>query len=599
MTAVRHDHRGAGASTPGARIKHFAVNRSALTKKKIETPLVIELGTGYLVCATSTQADLACPECVRLRWIQSRPTLEREALLDGSGFTRARRAPDPWAEAMLASAISACPSPGTVLHVDASTLTVTSHKIAASSDCPASQHRTRRGSIGRDDLADAVAGAPPSVAELHLPEAELVGSTVGVLSRHMRESWFSPVSVAATGTLRERSTLSWQTLTFGMNGHGATRGISRRLSLLEGLERHSGLRKRHDGPVRVATYQDISEEALDPAVFGCYPAEHFASDRNHLGHVPWSRDLEVSWVPGLDVAADRAVWVPQQMAYYLAPRAGIPQFVQDNSNGCAVGATLGDAFLRGALEAVERDAFLAHWYARRAMTRIRLTELSPRSHVMRARLDDAGFDIHLFDSRVDLRIPSVIAIATRRGGGPGGFAIGAGAALDPGDAIQTAMREAACNAPEMAAIYESDPEKAQLLWERPEDLERLEQHALMYSVPDAVSRLDFWLDRDTGSAPASEVFADWLGSEPLSRRGVEGEVGVLLAELGRRDLRPILVEQTAEELERLELHACRVLIPGLLPLDFGRYNERALSLARCRILLQDDAPINPLPHPFS
>ena len=60
-----------------------------------------------------------------------------------------------------------------------------------------------------------------------------------------------------------------------------------------------------------------------------------------------------------------------------------------------------------------------------------------------------------------------------------------------------------------------------------------------------------------------------------------------------------MVDQTSEELERLNLRACRSFVPGLLPLDFGRSNERALSLTRSHLLLDESAPVNPLPHPFS
>lgn len=599
MTIARLDHQAAGPVSASVLVHSTGVGRSAPTDLPDGTPVVIDLGVGHLVCSAASDPDTACPECVRLRWICSRPTPEREALLAGSTPLGTGRGIDPWADSMLAAAVLACPPPGTVLHVAPSSLMVTTHSVAASSDCPAPHHRNGRGPARREEItAVATVGRSVPLAELDLPEDELVGDCVGTLSRHLRETWFNPVAVAANGTLRERSIFSSHTLTFGMNGYGSSRAASRRLSLLEGLERHSGLRKRHDGVVRVDRFRDIADIALDPAVFGVYPPEHFDEERNRLGHVPWSEELLIPWVPALEPTTGRTVWVPQQMAYYLA-RTGAVQFVQDNSNGCAVGATLAEAFLGGVLEVVERDAFLVHWYARRSMPRISDDELSPRTRVMRARLDAAGFDLHLFDSRVDLRFPTVIAIATRRNGGPGSFAIGAGAALDPDAAVQTAVREAACNAPLMAAVYKSDPQGAHALWDRPESLELLEQHSLMYSVPGAASHLDFWLDADQDPRPVSEVFADWLDSESLSLRDAEGDVGALLTELGRLGLSPLVVDQTSEELERLNLRACRSFVPGLLPLDFGRSNERALSLTRSHLLLDESAPVNPLPHPFS
>lgn len=69
----------------------------------------------------------------------------------------------------------------------------------------------------------------------------------------------------------------------------------------------------------------------------------------------------------------------------------------------------------------------------------------------------------------------------------------------------------------------------------------------------------------------------------------------------------IVVDQTLPEQRRLGLVTVNVIVPGLVPIDFGWDRQRALHLARVRIAphvagLRDrplaDADLHRVPHPF-
>ncbi len=69
----------------------------------------------------------------------------------------------------------------------------------------------------------------------------------------------------------------------------------------------------------------------------------------------------------------------------------------------------------------------------------------------------------------------------------------------------------------------------------------------------------------------------------------------------------IAVEQTGPEQRALGLATASVLVPGLLPIDFGWARQRALRMPRLRTALREagradrdlaPADLNPAPHPF-
>ncbi|GAA3116481.1 hypothetical protein GCM10020254_74100 [Streptomyces goshikiensis] len=69
----------------------------------------------------------------------------------------------------------------------------------------------------------------------------------------------------------------------------------------------------------------------------------------------------------------------------------------------------------------------------------------------------------------------------------------------------------------------------------------------------------------------------------------------------------VVVDQTMPEQRKLGLHTVSVLVPGLLPIDFGWSRQRALGMPRMRTGLftaglreraLEPGDLNPAPHPF-
>ncbi|RII14945.1 YcaO-like family protein [Streptomyces sp. YIM 130001] len=69
----------------------------------------------------------------------------------------------------------------------------------------------------------------------------------------------------------------------------------------------------------------------------------------------------------------------------------------------------------------------------------------------------------------------------------------------------------------------------------------------------------------------------------------------------------LAIDQTSPEQRSVGLHTVRVVVPGLVPIDFGWHKQRALSLPRTRSAFRragwrttDLGPeeLNRVPHPF-
>lgn len=589
-------------------------------------PFIWDTGHEALLCAPVTGVEDPCPWCIRRRWMDSRPTRERESLLDGFARQPARhdspKGTHPWVRRLTEQVFQwmaaenggfrYCVPQRHVVVVGGSDLIPRTAQVMRWGRCPQPVHHgsTDRLAAQGDSTSRASGNRRASAADLELPVDQLIDRDTGVLGRTLPESWFHPVSVMAHGLMRERSIFKDRTLEFGMNGHGRSRRESRNLALLEGLERHSGLVQRNAQDVVRSTMERLPGRAMDPARFGVYPPEHFAPGRNQLGHVPWDPTLEVEWVRGRSATSGEDVWVPRQMVYYLA-RGDEPIFVQDNSNGCAVGSTLAECLLHGVSEVIERDAFLVHWLGASSMPRISTAEqrdFSGTTRTMLARLADAGFSTWLFDARADLPIPTIVAVVVRNEPGPGRYAVGASTDLDPSAAVRGALKEAGMNAPAMQRLYNSKRERAEWLAQDPERVFQMEDHGLLHAAPDAIDHLRFWLDVEPDRS-LSEAFADWTdhrwasaadhGADPEGQRSGE-PLQVLLEMLDQAQLEPVVVEQTSDECRRAGLRAAKTFVPGLLPLDFGAREMRAWSLPeRAALRTRQDASLNTYPHPFT
>ncbi|MFF3030574.1 TOMM precursor leader peptide-binding protein [Streptomyces rubiginosohelvolus] len=577
-----------------------------------------------------------CGQCLAMRWQRLRSRSEREALELGhepqgavdwpvltdyavdavwatysAVFTGLRSGPGaPGPEAPSgpegSTATPADRALPQVTRVDLVTLATATFPLLPDPLCPACVHEVPdTAEAARMTLAPTPKPDPGTyrlrtLDSYPLPTAALANPVCGALGSDI---WINPTStttapVAGTHFVRGYAGLNDVT----WSGQANRYATSRTLAHLEGLERYAGTHRRRGTTPVVDSYRNLTGQALNPADCGFYTPQTYATDPLVS---PFDPDRPIPWVWGHSLRDDAPILVPARLAHYSAG-VDADNFVFECSNGCATGGSLEEAILFGLLELVERDAFLLAWYGRARLTGIDLTGAT--APAVRSMLDRAalhGYDVHAFDTRMDLAVPVVTALAVRRDGGPGTLSFSAAAGFDPADTVEAALSEVLTYIPHLP--YQVAERRSEL-----EEMERdftkvrhLKDHAQLYGLPSMARHAAEYLE-PAAVLPLTEVFADW---EPLRPRTGDllDDLLLLRDRLAGAGYDVIAVDQTTPEQHRMGLHTVSTVVPGLLPLDFGWSRQRAPHLPRLRTALRaagrraDDLPeaeIKAVPHPF-
>ncbi|USG63279.1 TOMM precursor leader peptide-binding protein [Brevibacillus ruminantium] len=376
--------------------------------------------------------------------------------------------------------------------------------------------------------------------------------------------------------------------------------VSECTAILEGLERYCGLTPRSKRTVVHDSYRKLADHALNPLTVGVHTQEQY--EKPGFPFQRFDPDRPMNWVWGYSFLQERPLLVPQMIAYYnLGDGEGI---VFETSNGCALGGSLEEAIFYGILEVVERDSFLMTWYAN-----MRLPRLDPASandqelNLMLERIRAvADFDVYLFNATMENGIPSIWTLAKSRRQEGMNLICAGGAHPDPVRAVKSSLHEVATMMLTLNEKFETNREKYVSMLGNPSLLQKMEDHSMVYALPEAEERLHFLLDENRPLQTFEEAFQKRAKHEDLT-----DDLQDILQSFRRLNMDVIVVDQTTPEILRNGLHCVKVLIPGTLPMTFGHHFTRLTGLDRVlrvpaelgyvkRPLTPEE--LNPYPHPF-
>ncbi|NHN32736.1 TOMM precursor leader peptide-binding protein [Paenibacillus agricola] len=371
-------------------------------------------------------------------------------------------------------------------------------------------------------------------------------------------------------------------------------------AIMEGLERYCGMAPRGKRTMVNDSYHNLADHALHPAKVGLYAKEQY--ERPNFPFKPFHPDDPIDWVWGYSFERQSPILVPQQLAYYSSSCG--QGFIYETSNGCALGGSLEEAIFYGIMEVVERDSFLLTWYAQLSLPR-----LDPYSagdtelELMIQRLQTvAGFDVYLYNATMENGIPSVWALAKNKKPKGVNLICAAGAHPDPVRAAKSAVHELSGMTLTLDGKFEENREQYMQMYHDPSLVIGMEDHSMLYSLPEAEERLQFLLEENR----PLRAFKEEFNRVPMHSDLTDDLKDVLQA-FHQLNLDVIVVDQTTPELQRNELYCVKVLIPGMLPMTFGHHLTRVIELDRVLkvpallgyvkhpLLLNQ---LNPHPHPF-
>lgn len=336
--------------------------------------------------------------------------------------------------------------------------------------------------------------------------------------------------------------------------HGSAARIedARTLAIIEGLERYAGLCPAPQGVA--ASYASVAEQAILPTELPLFAREQY--DQSEFPFEPFDPQRVVEWSWGYNLTRGELVLVPTAAAWY--GRDG--EWLGETSSGVAAHSGRAHALVNGALELIERDAFMIHWLHRLSPPLIDPAGVGGVSNRAQIRhVEEVGYTVRLAELTTDLEIPVFLALGFRQDRRAPALIVGAGASLDAGVALARAVKEL------YAATLNTTP-----LWTlKPPlqigDVRCLEDHGRAYEHPDWLAHASFlWVSRRRVEPPKE-------------RRGLEGghhpeaaeKLKALIAQLAKHGHDLIGVDIAPPVVERLSLRVVRAIVPGLQPLGFA------------------------------
>jgi ribosomal protein S12 methylthiotransferase accessory factor len=561
-----------------------------------------------------------CPRCLDRRWQVIRPVEERIALESGGTAVAAGTIPQlttfaleaMWRIYLTARDLPTVAGQARVYALVLDTLRVSRHSLVADSDCPVCARPVA------DTAEDAVIELEPrakravdsyrevGARDLDVPVNPFANPVCGALGSIPMRVHADTATAPVSGRFRVRSKYGLHDM--GWGGHAGNYRDSEVIGVLEGLERFAGQRARGKRVDVFDSLDNLGGQALDPTGWATYPDD--AYERLRVFYEPFRSDAVIPWVWAYSLRDSKPLLVAEQIAYFLDHRP-TKKFVQESSNGCAGGSSTEEALLHGMLELIERDAFLLTWYGRAKLAEIDVaTCRDQRVHFMIDRVGLVGYDVRLFDMRIDLPVPAVLAVAVRRGGGPGELCLSAGAGFDPEDAVRAAVCEVASYVPSLPRRVEKHADELHAMARDYALLTELEHHQLLFGLPE-MARLADYLFEDPPLVGMDELYRSWLAERPATLDFAD-DVRYLVDRIATTTGSDVIaIDQTCPEQRVAGARTVGVIAPGLIPIDFGWLRQRAPHHPRLHAFLDGrlasggepgftstaSGP-NPHPHPF-
>lgn len=392
---------------------------------------------------------------------------------------------------------------------------------------------------------------------------------------------------------------------------------SKLVSVLEVVERYAGLRPRRKRTTVQASYNQLVQQAqpaLDPTTLGLHAPERYEQHERHPHSrhlVAYHHNLPCHWIWGYSFQRQSPILVPEHCAYYgVSSSHENPVFVEETSNGCALGNCLEEAIFHGMIEVVERDAFLLMWYAQLSLPRLDLRSVTdPTIRLLVEHLEHhSGYTIQVFNATLDHAVPCLclLAIDEQQREGMPKVHVMAGSHPHPEQALARALRELTTALAHPPQEYQHTRTHTLKMLADANLVQTMRDHHQVYYLPEAFERLHFLCDAKQPQQTFQEAFRAFY-QHPPDHMDLRDDLEDLISNYLKRGTDTIVVDQTAPEHIPCGLRCVKILMPGMLPITFGQNNRRVMGFERLHQLPfalgyrnqpLTEAEINPHPHPF-
>jgi len=378
-------------------------------------------------------------------------------------------------------------------------------------------------------------------------------------------------------------------------GKGRTEAESQAAAVGEAVERYCAAHWDTHRTV-VAKWEEVRKSAIAPSEFVLYSERQYAMPG--WPHPRWTPEMEVTWVPGVELPQEREVALPASLIYLISPPPRVEEmFVPATSNGLAAGPDLPSAVYSGLCELMERDALLIAWMNRLPAIEIEVDHSGVYTPAIVRHYRKFGVELRAFRMPYDLPVSVVMAIGFDSHPEKPAAVVGMGCHSDPSVALDKAVFEMCQGRPSESRLFIDRPPAERL--RKYDDVKELEDHAAYLTIRENLHEFEFlW---STGKKARTRDLPN------PSADTAERNLAICVAALAERGHRFAYIDLTTSDLQAYPYRVVRTVATGLQPIHFGWGEERLggdrlfdlpheLGFAAAR---RTEADLNPCPHPLA
>lgn len=331
----------------------------------------------------------------------------------------------------------------------------------------------------------------------------------------------------------------------------------------EAVERYSGTVYAFN-EVIYRSYDSLSDRALNPQQLVLYAPEQYKNS----AFSPFDPKAEIGWVNAFSLINNESIYIPAQSTILNYKVQKKEEYLcQATSNGLAAGSSMLNAILSAAGEVIERDAFMIAWHNQLPCKRVNpLTHPSNEVSELYLAYQRRGVELQLYKIPTDTPLHVFMGIGVQmKGDGPAAV-VGLGADFSAIKAAKGALLEVGQVRPafkQRLRLPQTQDRLKQLL-DDPKNVEELEDHDLLYGVPDKMAAFDFLFNQH-------EVDFDWESEEEKSP---QEQLELLTDFFMQQNSDFIYFNLTPPDMRQFGLFTARVILPDFQPIHFGYNNIR-------------------------
>lgn len=338
----------------------------------------------------------------------------------------------------------------------------------------------------------------------------------------------------------------------------------------------------------LSCWSNLTKQAQNPSKFILFSQSQYKN--NGFPYKEFNENTKVKWIESKNLTTKCIQYIPLSLVK-------LPYKISKDENrispaistGLALGQNKEKAILSGIYEVIERDAFSVSWLLKKAPN----SELTINNYIQNfnklcsSRYKCRAYDISL-NNLLNTVLLTIFDTETNH------FMIGAATRLTLEEAIKKAFLEASQGVTYVNMLVKNYSN--QNLIENFEKIDSFQKHAAFYSIyPKMRSKVGYIVDPNYSFVARND--SKFHGCKTLNLSDKE-KLELVINHLKEMGYEINYVNLTTPELENLNVHACKIVIPGLHQLH-GAHKYRFLNKKRLiENGLKNESDINVYPHPF-